>query len=52
MKHELIKPLAHEAIYTTVVHILDALPRGTLLDVPAGEGALTVLLLRLGLEVT
>jgi ubiquinone/menaquinone biosynthesis C-methylase UbiE len=43
--------LAHEAIYATVVRILDALPRGTLLDVPAGEGALAVRLLRLGLEV-
>jgi len=51
VEHELIKPLAHEAIYTTVARILDALPRGTLLDVPAGEGALAAHLLRLGLDV-
>jgi SAM-dependent methyltransferase len=51
MEQELIKPLAHEAIYTTVVRVLEALPRGTLLDIPAGEGALTVRLLRLGLDV-
>lgn len=51
MKHELIKPLAHEAIYTTVVRILEALPHGTLLDVPAGEGALAERLLHLGLNV-
>jgi 2-polyprenyl-3-methyl-5-hydroxy-6-metoxy-1,4-benzoquinol methylase len=47
----LIKPLAHEAIYATVEQILDSLPHGTLLDVPAGEGALAVRLLRLGLNV-
>ena len=51
MEHELIKPLAHEAIYTTVERILDASPHGTLLDVPAGEGALAARLLRLGLNV-
>jgi ubiquinone/menaquinone biosynthesis C-methylase UbiE len=47
----LIKPLAHEAIYTTVAQILGASAAGTLLDVPAGEGALAVQLLRLGLDV-
>ena len=47
----MIKPLAHEAIYTSVARILEALPRGTLLDVPAGEGALAARLLRLGLDV-
>lgn len=46
-----IKPLAHEAIYTTVERVLGALPRGRVLDVPAGEGALAERLLRLGLEV-
>lgn len=51
MEHELIKPLAHEAIYTSVVRILETLPHGTLLDVPAGEGALAARLLRLGLDV-
>jgi 2-polyprenyl-3-methyl-5-hydroxy-6-metoxy-1,4-benzoquinol methylase len=51
VKDELIKPLAHEAIYVTVARILEALPPGTLLDVPAGEGALAVRLLRLGLDV-
>ena len=52
MKHELAKPLAHEAIYDTVVHILNPLPRGSLLDVPAGEGALAARLLDLDLAVT
>jgi ubiquinone/menaquinone biosynthesis C-methylase UbiE len=51
VEHGLIKPLAHEAIYTTVARILGALPRGTLLDAPAGEGALAAQLLRLGLDV-
>lgn len=51
MKPEPVKPLAHEAIHATVERILDALPRGTLLDVPAGEGALAVRLLRLGFDV-
>lgn len=34
-------PLARPAIHETVVRILDPLPRGRLLDVPAGEGALS-----------
>lgn len=51
MKQELIKPLAHEAIYAAVEHILEGLPHGALLDVPAGEGALAVRLLHLGLDV-
>ncbi len=51
MENRAIKPLAHEAIYTTVAHILAAAPSGTLLDVPAGEGALAAQLLRLGLDV-
>jgi ubiquinone/menaquinone biosynthesis C-methylase UbiE len=45
------KPLAHEAIYSTVESILGTQPRGKLLDVPAGEGALAARLLDLGLEV-
>ncbi len=47
-----MKAWAHEAIYTTVTGILDKLPRGTVLDVPAGEGALAQQLLRLGLKVS
>ena len=46
-----MKPLAHEAIYTTVTRILDQLPRGALLDVPAGEGALASRLVELGFSV-
>lgn len=45
------KPLAHEAIYSTVERILAKQPAGTLLDVPAGEGALAARLLALGLDV-
>ena len=44
-------PLAHEAIHETVAQILGPLPRGTLLDVPAGEGALASRLLKLGFDV-
>lgn len=44
-------PLAHEAIHETVAQILDPLPRASLLDVPAGEGALTSRLLKLGFDV-
>lgn len=51
MNPEPIKPLAHEAIHATVERILNGLPHGTLLDVPAGEGALAVRLLRLGFDV-
>jgi len=51
VKDELIRPLAHEVIYATVARILEALPPGTILDVPAGEGALAAHLLRLGLDV-
>jgi len=32
--------MAHQAVHDTVVSILQKLPRGKLLDVPAGEGAL------------
>lgn len=51
VKDELIRPLAHEVIYAKVARILEVLPHGTILDVPAGEGALAAHLLRLGLEV-
>ena len=44
-------PLAHQAIHDTVVSILERLPRGTLLDVPAGEGALAARLIDAGFEV-
>lgn len=46
------KALAHEAIYDTVEEILRDLPRGRLLDVPAGEGALALRLTRLGFDVS
>jgi len=45
-------PLAHQAIHDTVVEILQAQPRGTLLDVPAGEGALAARLIAAGFEVS
>jgi len=45
-------PLAHEAIHDTVVGILKALPRGPLLDVPAGEGALAARLIDAGFDVS
>jgi len=44
-------PLAHQAIHDTVVGILEKLPRGPLLDVPAGEGALGARLIAAGFEV-
>jgi len=44
-------PLAHEAIHDTVVGILETLPRGPLLDVPAGEGALAARLINAGFDV-
>ncbi len=47
----MIKSLAHKAIYVVVEHILEGLPRGALLDVPAGEGALAARLLHLGVDV-
>jgi SAM-dependent methyltransferase len=34
-------PMARQEIHETVARILDPLPRGRLLDVPAGEGALS-----------
>lgn len=46
------KALAHFAIYDTVENILRDEPRGRLLDVPAGEGALALRLSRLGFEIS
>ena len=43
--------LAHEAIHDVVERILSDHPRGRLLDVPTGEGALAQRLLRLGFSV-
>lgn len=42
--------MAHEAIHERVAEILDDYPRGPLLDVPAGEGALASRLKALGFE--
>ena len=44
--------MAHQAIHDTVVRILEKEPRGLLLDVPAGEGALAERLIAAGFEVT
>ncbi|HEV7968458.1 MAG TPA: methyltransferase domain-containing protein [Candidatus Acidoferrales bacterium] len=44
-------PIARLEIHETVARILDPFPRGKLLDVPAGEGALSARLSRLGFEV-
>jgi ubiquinone/menaquinone biosynthesis C-methylase UbiE len=43
--------LAHEAIHETVERILKDAPRGRVLDIPAGEGALAVRLQNLGYDV-
>jgi 2-polyprenyl-3-methyl-5-hydroxy-6-metoxy-1,4-benzoquinol methylase len=45
-------PLAHQAIHDTVLRILESQPRGALLDVPAGEGALGARLISAGFEVS
>jgi SAM-dependent methyltransferase len=45
------QPIAHEAIHERVAEILADYPRGMLLDVPAGEGALASRLKQLGFEV-
>lgn len=50
-KPALPAPLAHEAIHDTVVELLANQPRGALLDVPAGEGALAVRLIDAGFDV-
>jgi len=46
------EPLAHQAIHDTVVGILKALPRGALLDAPAGEGALAARVIAAGFAVS
>ncbi len=50
----MVKPaaLAHEAIHETVARLFDELPRGRVLDVPSGEGALALRLSDLGFEVS
>jgi len=45
------EPLAHQAIHDTVVGILEKLPPGALLDVPAGQGALAARLIDAGFDV-
>src|ERR1700682_6465108 len=44
-------PIARPEIHETVARILDPFPRGKLLDVPAGEGALSARLANAGFEV-
>jgi SAM-dependent methyltransferase len=44
-------PIARPEIHETVARILDPFPRGKLLDVPAGEGALSQCLSEAGFEV-
>lgn len=44
--------MAHQAVHDTVVGILQELPRGELLDVPAGEGALAASLDKSGFTVS
>ena len=44
-------PIARPEIHKTVAGILDPLPRGKLLDVPSGEGALSVRLSEAGFDV-
>ena len=51
MTQEAPAPLAHQAVHDTVVKILQKLPRGMLLDVPAGEGALAARLNEIGFTV-
>jgi ubiquinone/menaquinone biosynthesis C-methylase UbiE len=45
------EPIAHVAIHETAARILENLPRGKVLDVPAGEGALAARLQKFGFEV-
>lgn len=47
----MVRALAHEAIYDAVEHVMNPLPRGDVLDVPAGEGALAERLIGLGFPV-
>ena len=43
--------IAHEAIHETVQNIMESEPRGRVLDVPAGEGALAMRLRDVGYDV-
>ena len=45
-------PLAHQAVHDTVVNIVQQFPKGKLLDVPAGTGALASRLIAAGFHVT
>ena len=45
------RPIAHVEIHDTVVQILDRLPRGRVLDIPAGEGALSSRLIKSGFDL-
>jgi len=45
------EPMAHQAIHDTVVALLEELPRGALLDVPSGQGALAARLIEAGFDV-
>jgi len=47
----MVKSLAHEAIYDAVAEVLSSLPRGAVLDAPAGEGAFASRLVGLGFDV-
>lgn len=51
MTKELPAPMSHQAVIDKVVSILQELPRGKLLDVPAGEGALAARLEKIGFAV-
>lgn len=46
------QPMAWPEVHDKVAEILDPLPRGRLLDVPAGQGALSVRLQRAGFSVS
>lgn len=46
------KALGHSEIYETVERVLASAPRGPLLDVPAGEGALAIRLDEMGFDVS
>ena len=45
------QPMARPEVHETVARILDPLPRGRLLDIPAGEGALSARLAEAGFDV-
>jgi SAM-dependent methyltransferase len=49
--HRAPEPIARLEIHETVARVLDPFPRGKLLDVPAGEGALSARLSKSGFQV-